>query len=178
MFKVLRSHFNKVRTLYTCGWHGGKWRIWFSSIFGDILEDFWRFFEEFWRYWFVVRRLRTSINLRPTEKMRFWGQYGLQTASEVKSKIRFEIHGPNYICYRVTAGDRHGPPAGWSYIFWKKYYTFTIVQTSLYHLSIRPWPLTLLEGCQKQKKVGKFRRVYFFGWCDRNGKFRRAKSVT
>ena len=66
-----------------------------------MLEDFWRFFEEFWRNWFVVRRLRTSIILRPTKKMRFWGQYGLQTASEVKSKIRFEIHGPNYIYYHV-----------------------------------------------------------------------------
>ena len=33
--------------------------------------------------------------------MRFWGQYDLQTASEVKSKIRFEIFGPNYICYHV-----------------------------------------------------------------------------
>ena len=31
---------------------------------GDILEDFWRTFEEFWRYWFVVRRrLRRRIVL-------------------------------------------------------------------------------------------------------------------
>ena len=43
----------------------------FLRIFGDILEDFWRSFEEFWRNWFVVRRLRTSINWRPTKKMRF-----------------------------------------------------------------------------------------------------------
>ena len=33
--------------------------------------------------------------------MRFWGQYGLPTASEVKSEIRFEIYGPNYICNHV-----------------------------------------------------------------------------
>merc|ERR1712150_36210 len=43
----------------------------FFRIFGDILEDFWRSFEEFWRNLFVVRRLRTSINWRPTKKMRF-----------------------------------------------------------------------------------------------------------
>ena len=43
----------------------------FLRIFGDILKDFWRFFEELWRNWFVVRRLRTSINQRPTKKMRF-----------------------------------------------------------------------------------------------------------
>ena len=35
------------------------------SIFGDIIEDFWRIFEEFRRNLFVVRRLRTSINLSP-----------------------------------------------------------------------------------------------------------------
>ena len=41
-------------------------------LFGDILEDFWTLFEEFWRNWFIVRRrLRTSINWRPTKKMRF-----------------------------------------------------------------------------------------------------------
>ena len=34
----------------------------FLRILGDILEDFWRSFEEFWRNWFVVRRLRTSVN--------------------------------------------------------------------------------------------------------------------
>ena len=45
----------------------------FIRIFGDILEDFWTIFEEFWRNWFIVRRgrLRTSINWRPTKKMRF-----------------------------------------------------------------------------------------------------------
>ena len=42
-----------------------------GGIFGDILENFWRFFEEFWRNWFIVRRLRTSINQRPTKKRRF-----------------------------------------------------------------------------------------------------------
>ena len=43
--------------------------------------------------------------------MRFWGQYGLQTALEVKYKIRFEIFGPNYICYHVCLGsfDLFGP---------------------------------------------------------------------
>ena len=35
----------------------------YLRIFGD-------FFDEFWRNWFVVRRLRTSINLR-TKKMKF-----------------------------------------------------------------------------------------------------------
>ena len=76
------------------------WR--FLMIFGEFLGDFWKFFEEFWRNWFVVRRrLRTSINWRPTKKMRFWGHYGLQTASEVTSDIRFQIYGPNYICYHV-----------------------------------------------------------------------------
>ena len=44
----------------------------FIRIFGDILEDFWTIFEEFWRNWFIVRRLRTSLNLRPTKKMRFY----------------------------------------------------------------------------------------------------------
>ena len=43
----------------------------FIRIFGEIIEDFWRFFEKLWRNWFVVRRLRTSINQRPTKKMRF-----------------------------------------------------------------------------------------------------------
>ena len=33
-------------------------------LFGEIIEDFWRIFEKFWRNWFVVRRLRTSINRR------------------------------------------------------------------------------------------------------------------
>ena len=28
----------------------------YLRIFGDILEGFWRFFEELWRKWFVVRR--------------------------------------------------------------------------------------------------------------------------
>ena len=45
----------------------GDFDFWsFLRIFGDILEDFWRIFEEFLRNWFVVRkrRLRTSINRR------------------------------------------------------------------------------------------------------------------
>ena len=33
--------------------------------------------------------------------MRFSGHCGLQTASEVKYKIRFEIYGPNYLCHHV-----------------------------------------------------------------------------
>ena len=37
----------------------------FLMIFGDILEDSWRFFEELWRNWFIVRKLRTSIIRRP-----------------------------------------------------------------------------------------------------------------
>ena len=39
----------------------GEFDFWvISEVFGDILEDFWRTFEEFSRNWFVVRRLRTS----------------------------------------------------------------------------------------------------------------------
>ena len=71
-------------------------------IFGDFLEDFLTIFEEFWRNWFVVRRrLRISLNQRTTKKMRFWGHYGLYTASEVRPDLRFEIYGQNYICYPV-----------------------------------------------------------------------------
>ena len=43
----------------------------FIRIFGEIIEDFWTYFEKLWRNWFVVRRLRTSISQRPTKKMRF-----------------------------------------------------------------------------------------------------------
>ena len=79
-----------------------SWKFW------GQYDLFWRFFEEFegfWRNWLVVRRsLRTSIILRPTKKMRFWGQYGLQTALEVKSKIRFGIYGPNYLYHHVYFG--------------------------------------------------------------------------
>ena len=50
----------------------GEFHFWvIFRIFGDILDDFWRIFEEFWRNLFVVRRLRTSINRRATKKMRF-----------------------------------------------------------------------------------------------------------
>ena len=62
----------------------GEFDFW--GFLETFWRTFWRFFEEFWRNWFVVRRLRTSIILRPTKKMRFWGQYGLQTALEVNSK--------------------------------------------------------------------------------------------
>ena len=77
----------------------------YIRIFGDIIEDFWRFFEEFEEFWrnrFVVRRLRTSINWRQTEKMSFWGHYSLQTASEVRSDLRYKIYDPNFICYHVV----------------------------------------------------------------------------
>ena len=49
----------------------GEFEFWviFLRIFGDILEDFWRIFEEFGRNLFVVRRLRTSINQRLTKKI-------------------------------------------------------------------------------------------------------------
>ena len=65
-------------------------------IFGDILEDFWKLFEEFWRNWFVVRRLRTS-NLYLvsaswkflTTKKKF--DFGLQMASEVRFDLRIEL---------------------------------------------------------------------------------------
>ena len=69
----------------------GEYHFWviFSRIFGDILDDFWRIFEEFWRNFFVVRRLRTSINRSPTKKMRFCGHCGLQTALELRSDLRF-----------------------------------------------------------------------------------------
>ena len=50
----------------------GEFDFWvIYEDFWRIFEDVWRFFEEFWRNWFVVRRLRTSINWRPTKKMRF-----------------------------------------------------------------------------------------------------------
>ena len=66
-------------------------------------EVFWRLFEELGgSLWEDFKR--TSINMRTTKKMRFWGQYNLQTASGVKYKIRFEIYGPNYICYHVYFG--------------------------------------------------------------------------
>ena len=39
------------------------WREMENLIFGDILEDLWRIFEEFWRNLFVVRS--------PTEEMVF-----------------------------------------------------------------------------------------------------------
>ena len=51
---------------------------------------------------FVVRRrLKTSINQRAPKKKRFWGHCCLETASEVKSKIRFEVYGPKYTCYHA-----------------------------------------------------------------------------
>ena len=56
------------------------WRFWFLGDFWGFLETFLRIFgrnfEEFWRIWLVVRRkLRTSMNQRPTRKMRFWGHW-------------------------------------------------------------------------------------------------------
>ena len=33
--------------------------------------------------------------------MRFWSHCGLQTVSDVRSDLRFEIYGPSYICYHV-----------------------------------------------------------------------------
>ena len=61
----------------------------FARIFGDILEDFWKFHEGFLRNWFIVTRrrrrrrrlrLRTSVNQRKTREMRFlllWPQNSL-----------------------------------------------------------------------------------------------------
>ena len=40
-------------------------------VIKEILENLLRIFEEFWRNLFVVSRLTTSINQRPTLKMRF-----------------------------------------------------------------------------------------------------------
>ena len=40
--------------------------------------------------------------------MRFRGHCGLQKASEVRSDVRFETYGPNYICYHVCL-DCFGP---------------------------------------------------------------------
>ena len=40
----------------------------FIRIFGDILEDFWRFFEEFWRNWFIVRRFKNFHQLETSKE--------------------------------------------------------------------------------------------------------------
>ena len=62
-------------------------------------EDFWRIFKdvcrflnEFWRNWFIVRRLRPSINRRPTKKMRLFVVRRLST-SIAKNLFSF---GPFY----------------------------------------------------------------------------------
>ena len=58
----------------------------------------------------LSKGLRTSINRSPTEKMMFRGHCGLQTASEVRSDLGFEIYGPNNLCYcyrEVPRSCRH-----------------------------------------------------------------------
>ena len=39
----------------------------FIRIFGDILEDFWRIWEEFWRNCFVVGRRRRRKNFHQSK---------------------------------------------------------------------------------------------------------------
>ena len=40
----------------------------FWVIFGAILEEFWRFFEEFWRNWFIVRRRKNFHQLETNKE--------------------------------------------------------------------------------------------------------------
>ena len=42
----------------------------------------------------MLKKKRTSINLSPTKKMRFWGHYDLQTALEVRSYL-IDLFIPN-----------------------------------------------------------------------------------
>ena len=79
--------------------------------------------------------------------------------------------------YRVALGIRSIPSAGWSYIFGKKYYTFTIVRISLYHLSIMVLTFDLSKRLVEVKEGQKFRRVYFFGWGEAKQMFRCQKVV-
>ena len=72
------------------------------------------------RHWLKETRFRPNIPAADMEGNDFWvmmkkfggiygmdpfgslgGHYGLQTASEVRSDIRFEIYGSNYIYYHV-----------------------------------------------------------------------------
>ena len=57
----------------------------FWVIFEDLLENFLGILVKLVR----CEKKITSINQRTTKQMRFWGHYGLQTSSEVKSKIIF-----------------------------------------------------------------------------------------
>ena len=41
------------------------------EVFGDILEDIWRTFEEFWRNWFVEEKKKIK-NFRKVENEPFW----------------------------------------------------------------------------------------------------------
>ena len=60
----------------------GKWRFWFLGDILGFLENFWGFLEKFCRNWFIVRGLRTFyLTIWHQQKMRFWGHFGLQTAS-------------------------------------------------------------------------------------------------
>ena len=58
------------------------------------------------------RRIWELPSIGDEQIMRFWGHCGLQTASEVWSDLRFEIYGPNYICYIFL---------GWFDPFWIKW---------------------------------------------------------
>ena len=50
----------------------GEFDFWvIFEDFGDVLEDFWRILEEFRRNLFILRRLSTSINWRPSKRMTF-----------------------------------------------------------------------------------------------------------
>ena len=62
-------------------------------IFGSIPRDFCRNFKEVWRNWFVVRSSINQVATKEiaTKKIRFRGHCGLQTASEVRSDLKFEI---------------------------------------------------------------------------------------
>ena len=76
--------------------NSGKWRIW-------ILGELFGFLGKLVCCWKKI--LRTSINRRPAKKTRFWGYCGIQTASDVRSGLRFKIYGPNYTCSHVCLDE-------------------------------------------------------------------------
>ena len=93
--------------------------FWFLGDFWGFLENFLKIFgyifEEFWRNLFLVRRIRNELlSIGDQQKMRVWGHYDRLTALDVRSDLRFEMYGPNYICYHDCL-DCFGP-------FWNRWH--------------------------------------------------------
>ena len=110
------------------------WRKSETSIFMDFWRHSWGFLEIFWGIWGILEKLarcekkiKNFHHFETNKENEVLGQYGLQTASEVKSKIRFEIYGPNYLCHHVTLAVLTSCTLITKYDWWSNHYKVGLV---------------------------------------------------